>query len=544
MRRPLRLSAVALAVLVAIQVRAGAEESIPTGKELEASGARIGEIRIVRSNIFDLNDPQENRLLYRFANRLHVLSRQEVIRRELLFEEGDPYRQELIEESARNLRALDVIYHVRILPVAYHDGLVDLVVTSQDTWTMRPSVRISRSGGNTSTGFSFSELNFLGRVKLLQVSRRNDIDRSTTEFLYSDPRLLGSRLALRTFYQDSSDGLSRGLTVSRPFFALDSRWSMNASGAHVERVSRLFKDGEEVLEFRQFSESINLSYGFSPGYRDGRVFRYGFGYGYLRNVFDQEPDDVGFGAIPEPPDQKFSGPLFTFQRLKARYIEVTYYNQFDRVEDFNLGNDFNLSTQVSLKSFGAEHSELVLSVSDSFGLTLSGSTNLFYNISLSGSTGAGQASNVVLSQVAESYWRMSPRQTFYARLGFDAGIHLDAQNQLLLGGDTGLRGYPSRQFAGDRRLLLTLEHRFFSDWEIFQLVRIGFAGFADVGDAWYGETGEKFSDLHSDLGFGLRFGVSRSSIASVSRLDLAYSLDAKETDSPRFQVLFGTSLRF
>jgi outer membrane translocation and assembly module TamA len=65
----------------------------------------------------------------------------------------------------------------------------------------------------------------------------------------------------------------------------------------------------------------------------------------------------------------------------------------------------------------------------------------------------------------------------------------------------------------------------------------------DVGDAWYGNS-ETLSDLHSDFGIGLRFGVVRSSVASIGRLDLAYSVDADQTDSPRFQILFGTALKF
>ncbi len=540
-----RFPLVALIILLPMGPLAAAGEPIPSGEELEAAGARIGTIRVNRLDIFDTNDPAENYFLYRLANRLHVLSREEVIRRELLFREGDPYRRALIEESERNLRALSVIYHVQILPEAYHDGLLDVVVFTQDTWTMRPSIRVSRAGGNTNSGFSFSERNLLGRVKLLEVSRRNDIDRSTTGLLYSDPRLFGTRLALRALYQDSSDGLSRGLSLSRPFFSLDSRWSMNVSGQHLTQTARLFQNGDTVSEFALVSDTGNASYLYSRGHQDGRVFRYGPGYGYLRNVFDGETCLLG-PAEPgcQPPDQKFSGPLFNFERLKDRYIEVTNYNQFDRVEDFNLGNDLNLTVQMSLRSFGAERSEAILGLTDSFGVPLSDSTNLFYNASLSGRTGAGEVRNLVFSQSVESYSRMSPRQTLYARLAFDVGIHLDPQNQFLLGGETGLRGYPSRQFAGDRRLLLTLEHRVFAPWEIFRLVRIGFAAFVDVGDAWYGQTGESGSDLHSDLGFGLRFGVTRSSIASVSRLDLAYSVDAEETDSPRVQLLFGTALRF
>jgi len=544
MLSPIRFPAVALTILVAVKAGAFAEAPLPSGRELEAAGARIGTIRIHRLNIFDPTDPKENYAPFRLANRLHIPTREQVIRRELLFREGDPYRQDLIDETERNLRALEVIYHVRIRPVACHDGLVDLEVSSQDTWTLRPSVRISRAGGDTITRFSFSELNLLGRVKVLQINRRNEVDRSTTGLLYSDPRLLGSRLSLGAFYDDSSDGASRGLALSRPFFSLDSRWSVSASAQRLKQTSRLFQDGDTISEFGQISESLSLSYAFSTGYRDNRARRYGFGYGYFRDVFTQKAGDEGFGLLPVPVDRKISGPLFTFQRIKSRFIEVTNYDKFDREEDFNLGNEFRLATQLSLRSFGADRSEAVVSLADSFGVPLSESVNLFFNVSLAGRAGSGEVSNVIFSETAESYWKMTSRQTLYARLAFEAGVHLDGENQLLLGGETGLRGYPTRQFTGDRRLLLTLEHRYFGDWEILRLIRIGFATFADAGDAWYGNDGERLSDLHSDFGFGLRFAVTRSSVASVSRLDLAYCVDAEETDSPRLQVLFGTAIKF
>jgi outer membrane protein assembly factor BamA len=539
-----RLPAAALFFLVAVEALAGSDGAVPSGQELEAAGAIIGKIRIHRLNIFDTNDPAEDKAVYRFANRLHVLTRDEVIRRELLFHEGEPYRQALVDESARNLRALNVIYHVQIDATAYHDGVVDLEVLTQDTWTLRPAVRYSRAGGDTITSFSFSEQNLLGRMKTLQFDHRKDVDRSTSRLSYIDPRLFGSRLTLNASYSDNSDGISRSLALARPFYSLDSRWAINASGQHLEQTSRLFQNGDTISEFGQFTETVNFSYAFSPGLQEDRVRRFGFGYSYLRNVFTQEPGDEGFGLIPVPDDQKFRGPTFTLRRIKSRFIEATNYNKFDRVEDYNLGNDLSVLTQLSLRTFGAQRSELILSVNDAFGVPLGEALNIFFTFSLSGRTGEGEVSNVLFSEAAESYWRMTERQTLYCRLAFDAGIHLDEQNQLLLGGDSGLRGYPTRQFAGDRRLLFNLEHRYFSNWEIYKLIRIGFASFVDLGDAWYGDTGQNFAGLHPDFGVGLRFAVSRSSVASVSRLDLAYSVDAAETDSPRFQILFGTALKF
>ncbi len=574
---------VAVVIFLASRATADSVPPLPTPEELEASGARIGRITISSLNVFDTSDPKEDYRLYRFANKLHVVTKEEVLRRELLFREGDLYSRRLIEETERNLRALGVIYHVRIEPVAYQYGRVDLEVTTQDTWTLRPAVRFSRSGGDNTSGISISEFNLAGRMKVLTLNRRNNVDRSTTELAYSDPRLFGTRFAMRASYQDLSDGVSRSLFFVRPFFALDTPWSFQAGGTHLEQTSKLYREGDVASEFGQFSESIGFAYGGSGGLNDGQVVRWGVGYSYLRNVFSQEAGDIGFVANPSgdddldgvlngadlcpatppaaavdgrgcaanqfplpgvPPDQKFSGPLFTLQTLRARYIKVVNYNQFDRDEDFNLGNQMNLSGQASLREFGADRSELILNFADSLGIPVAMTANLFYNVSLSGRTGAGAAANVLLAQSFDGYWRITDHQTLFGHLGYDVGIHLDAQNQLLLGGDNGLRGYPTRQFDGDRRLLLQVEHRSFTDWEVLSLVRIGFAAFLDLGNAWYAEFGQRFSDLHPDFGAGIRFAISRSSVATVSRVDLAYALDADETNSPRFQILFGTAFRF
>ncbi len=519
------------------------QTALPDGRQLEIDSAHVGKILVDRKDIFETDDPKEDYWPYRLANKLHIVTREDVIRRELLFREGDLYRQALIDESERNLRGLKVIYHVKIRPVAYHDGIVDLEVTTQDTWTLRPSVRFSRAGGDNTWGFSFSEQNLVGRLKLLMLSRKSDVDRTTTALQYFDPRLFGSHYAMRAIYAESTDGNTTGLSFSRPFFSLDSRWAANTSWLDFTQVSKLYTDGEITSEFNQDSQNFSFAYGVSSGLIGNRVVRFNMGYSYERNDFSRDSDQEGFGTLPVPEDQKFSGPIFSLETLRTRYITVTNYSQFDREEDFNLGNDFTASAWLSLRDFGAAQSEVILSFGDSVGIPLSSEANFFYTGMLSGRVGSGEASNMVLSQILETYWRATLRQTFYARLGMDVGINLDEQTQFLLGGDTGLRGYPTRQFSGDRRLLLTLEHRFFSNVEILRLVRLGAAGFFDIGNAWYGDT-QRVSDLHPDLGIGLRFAVSRSSVATIGRLDLAYSIDAEETDSPKVQLLFGTALKF
>jgi len=126
----------------------------------------IATIRIDREDVFDLDNPDERHLPFIWADRLHVETREYVIRRELLFQEGDPADPDVLYESERNLRRLVFLHdNTRIETVARDDGRVDVIVHTRDIWTTRPNVSVSRQGNQTTGRFSFSEQNLGGLGK-------------------------------------------------------------------------------------------------------------------------------------------------------------------------------------------------------------------------------------------------------------------------------------------------------------------------------------------------------------------------------------------
>jgi hypothetical protein len=74
-----------------------AVEAVPSNEELERSHALIAKVVIDNENIFDLTDPRENNWLFRLANRVHIKTRPNVIRTQLLFKPGDPYSRRLLK---------------------------------------------------------------------------------------------------------------------------------------------------------------------------------------------------------------------------------------------------------------------------------------------------------------------------------------------------------------------------------------------------------------------------------------------------------------
>jgi hypothetical protein len=139
------------AVLATLAPAAISCAAVPDGAELERRGAIIGNVLVYPENIFNLEDPDENKALYRLANRVHVRTQPHVIRQQLLFKSGDRYSQRLLDESARILRSARYLYDASVRPIAFQDGRVDVAVTTRDVWTLNPGMSFSRSGGENST---------------------------------------------------------------------------------------------------------------------------------------------------------------------------------------------------------------------------------------------------------------------------------------------------------------------------------------------------------------------------------------------------------
>src|SRR5262249_11539462 len=119
---------------------------VPPDEELERAGAIVGEIYVDAQDIFDLNDPKEDKVLFRAANQLHITTRDSVVLQQLLFHSGDLYSARLLQESERILRSARYLYDASVRPIAYHDGRVDVAVTTRDVWTLNPGISFGRHG--------------------------------------------------------------------------------------------------------------------------------------------------------------------------------------------------------------------------------------------------------------------------------------------------------------------------------------------------------------------------------------------------------------
>ncbi len=521
---------------------AGAAGAMPSFAQLEAAGAVIGEIRVNTQNIFDLDDPKESAWFYRIANQLHISTRPAVIRRALLFSSGERVSLQVIEETERVLRANDYLYDVSIRPIAYRDGIVDIEVSTRDTWTLQPGFSYSRGGGSNSTGISLTEKNLFGSGVLVGYANTSDVDRSGTEYEISHNQVFGGWTAFSLRWADYSDGSTQSISLIRPFYALDARWALGASAAQFDRVDAIYTNDAIVGQYRHRQRSGEAFGGWSAGLIEGWVQRYSIGVGYTEDLYANEPATVAPAELP--PDQTLAYPFIRYEVIEDRYIKVVNRDKIARPEFFAMG--FNTRVQIGRSStnFGSTQDLWLYSGSVSKGFTPPGGGDLVAGASLSGQYGDGRGQRQFYGATAHYYRPQGQRALFYAAAALDALRNPFPTDQLLLGGDNGLRGYPMRYQSGDQRALFTLEERFYTDWYIFRLIRVGGAVFFDVGRAW----GGPYENLANpgwlrDVGFGLRLANDRSASGSVLHVDLAFPLNA-DASIKQVQFLVKTHTSF
>ena len=517
---------------------------IPSAAELEANGAVIGEISIVNGDVFDTQLPQENNRIFRLANRLHIETRPKVILSQLLFKSGDAYSARVMRESERILRLNTYLFDAKIVPTSYQDGVVNLEVRTRDVWTLKPGISLSRKGGENESGFEFEESNLLGLGKEVGLSYSNDVDRSSTKLSYLDPHLLGTWNRLDVAYASNSDGKLRQFELGRPFYSLDTPWAAGFTLKDWQRVDSRYDLGEVVDKFNHSQTDLEFAGGWSSGLTRGWVRRLSVGAAYQRDQFAPTFDPRSAAVLPM--DRKLVYPFVDLELLQDAYEERRNQDQIERTEDYYSGTFATLRLGYAAEDFGSDRDAAIVSLKTGTSFELDREHDHTIMLNAEGGTRIenGELRNAILSGDARYYWRFSQRQLFFALLSGTISENLDTEQQILLGGDNGLRGYPLRYQDGTSRVLLTLEHRIYTKYYLFRLFNVGGAVFFDAGRTWgAGTAGGVSQGILKDVGIGLRLGSSRSAFGNVIHVDLAMPLDG-DNDIDSVQLLVGTKKSF
>ena len=290
-----------------------------------------------------------------------------------------------------------------------------------------------------------------------------------------------------------------------------------------------------AAEYRHRQTKAEAFAGLSRG-RQGRwVQRYSIGVDLSEDTYALEPGRIPPTALPE--DEKLVGPFLRYELIEEQYQKATNRERIAVPEFISLGWAALVQLGWADTGLGSTRDALLYAATVSRGFDPTPAQTLLASALIEGQYTDGRVRKQLFGVDGKYYLEQRGPWLFYAAASAAVLTNPDVQDMLLLGGDNGLRGYPQRYQAGDKRVLLTLEERVYTSWFPFHLFRVGAAAFLDVGRAWGGpHVNTSNPGWLTNVGAGLRFTSPRTSRSDVLHIDVAFPLN-RTPDIDNVQVL-------
>ena len=498
--------------------------NLDTLLEWQSQGYVIDTIKV---RILPIFDPKKNKSsLARITNRWHIGTKPQVVRRQLLIKPGEAFNLARMQESERIVRANSFFYDATVIPVAVCDGRITIQVEARDLWTLLPDVDFKRSGGDNSSRLGFRDSNFLGLGKELVLVRKSNDQRNGLNVTYINPNVYGSRYRLRLEYEDNDDGDSYLFDLRHPFYALDTPWSAGINIERNDREEELFFRNDAFQEFRHDEQDRSVFFGVSHRPGSNTTMRWTAGFREQHSRFFSSDETRPDAVFPE--DRRYAYPWLSWSLIENKFVTVDNLDQITRTEDLNLGWEAELLLGYSSETYGADDEGVIFSGFVGRNLQLAADQYLTLGGRFSGIEDAGLL-NFLSTFESRYYHNYRHNRQLFVRMRVQKNQRQFADQQLLLGGENGLRGYPSRYQAGDRSVLLSIENRYYFNYELWQLFDTGAVIFADIGRAWFEDqdNGDNGGVL-KNIGFGFRLSPTRAGKNIVLHLDFAVPLDSAD----------------
>lgn len=497
----------------------------------------IRTIQITVNEIYEVDEDPD--FFESSLNFLHFKTREDVVKKELLFQEGQCLDRELTEETGRNLRSLPIFSDasITITPVD-ETNEVDILVNTKDRFTLRAEVSASHNSGTTKTRLSFGDKNLFGQNKALHFSQTDEDGEKQTRYAYKDGRFLHD-YALSASYTSARNGGLESYSLSNPFRALNDQYAYSAS-YNKNTQNFVYKlDGNEEVEVPQFYERTGLGYSYEFGSR-AESKRVGFTLSNTQQHYFS--DDIS--AQTRIPDrlEKIDFDFIATLTDRHKFIVMQGLDSLVYREDIELFKAFIFGVGVQQRD-NFEGIEYHPKYQVGFRQTRYNQEDLLssYYFNHSGRYFVGKLLETETTAFYHCYYLPKPGHVWLGGLAYQYRYGRDIlNNPLSMGGDVGFRGYETSSFTGNKSLLLNLEfrHRLPSKWS---KVAIGQAFFADTGFAWKKGEDMRFEDLKANVGWGLRFDIPSIFGKDILRFDLAV---ATETGDVLASITLGQVFRY
>ena len=500
----------------------GQLDPAPEGKTVES-------IEVVSLEVIEKRDPAPG-----FLNIFHATTRPYVIRREVLLKPGDPYSQGLCDETARNLRGFHQLSMVAcVAERGSRPDRVRVLVVAKDVWSLRLNSDFQFAAGKLEyLALMPSEENLLGTHQtgallfVLQplsysLGARYVVPRVAGTWV----RALGEMNVIVNRETGQTEGSYGGVSVGQPLYSTRTRWAWSVPITWINEVTRQYVDAE----LRHFNSPLTGGNDRIPWeYRTNRVViapsvTRSFGWALKNDIlaglelsrrqytlaFDPSrydpvaTQDFLNRYVPVGDDR--AGPFLQWRTYRTDFVRVLDLETLALQEDYRLGHELYVRLFPSVAALSSTRNVLGLYAGAQYTWAL-GDGIIRFGVESTTEYQPGEADGAregLTDAAVRATGRIVTPSLGFGRLVADGLVYNRYRNHLnaitYLGGESRLRGYPTRYFYGKDVVAYNFELR--SHPVELLSCQIAATAFYDVGDAFDGMSQMR---LKSSVGAGLR----------------------------------------
>ncbi len=495
---------------------------------IEYGGKTIRNIKIQRLDPFGptILDTTRKAIskLETAGNKLHLITREKIISKYLIFSEGNRLDPSIISDNERIIRKLPFIEDARILIVEVPENpdLVDILVLTKDAFSIGAGGEINQLDAGSAKLF---ENNMAGIGHELHTNFYWDGSKDPwygAEIYYLIHNLGGMFIDNRISYSKVFDKESFNIRYDRPFFTPSVKYAGGVQFEHTSKISKIDLI-DSVISTRINYNLTDLWAGRSfalTSVRKYSVDRINF-------VVASRIQKMHFFKRPEVSDNTFYE--FHNKTLWLSSISITsqiffrsnlIYN-FGRTEDIPHGYMLNFTFG---PEFGEFNRRFYMSLNLSWGGLLRNLGYLYTKAELGGFSNPIRSPDQGIIHFQSNYFtnllivnRFKLRQ--FINIDYMKGIQRFSDEFVDIENNAGIHGYQNDLARGTRRAIANYEVVAFSPYYFYGF-RFVFFGFADFGLISFSQPIFE-SKLHSGIGLGIRIKNERLTFETI-QLRLAY----------------------
>jgi hypothetical protein len=480
----------------------------------------------ITNSIFDLSDKAAV-FIHNWANALHIKTKEKTLLNEsAFFLNKCKITDKDLQELERHLRSKK---YIRESSVTYLEDK-KIKVETWDNWSLMPTVDFGRKGGQNKFAIGLKDRNLLGLGIDAEIEYFSDDQRTGYKFDTQFPLFLQNNINASIRLTRNDDGTSEAAFLQKKFVSFDTKNAYKIGFDNFNQIDTQYENGVESSQYLHNKHYTTASWHWL--YKDSAndTLRFGLGYTADKHTFAKVTDLASINPtltntssdVDLPVDRAFNYPFISIEYLEKDFRKLTNLNLINQIEDFNLG--WNASANLGTDLSNNHDSPVLIWQSNlSKGVDLFDKSFLFFEASFEGELyDTKENKNRQLIKINTEYFqKFNNSWGGYFKNTNQLSKNQFADSPIVLGSETGVRGFPLQYQHGRHSTQFTFEARYYPHINIYKLLELGAAAFVDTGRVFgQSERSKNQSPWMTSVGLGARFYSTHSSESRVIHLDI------------------------